>query len=84
MSAQASRSEKTYTYSSFTTTGSVSRKSIACLIVGNITYTAVCLDLVKQVQAGAERVHEFINYPQRLANAEQRLQRVSTTNDRRI
>jgi hypothetical protein len=33
-----------------------------------VSYTAVCLDLIKQVQAGAELVHEFINDPQRLAN----------------
>ena len=31
-----------YTYSSFTTTGSVSRKSIACLIVGNINWPPTC------------------------------------------
>lgn len=33
-----------------------------------VSYTAVCLDLIKQVNAGADLVHEFINDPQRLAN----------------
>lgn len=33
-----------------------------------VSYTAVCLDLIKQVQAGTELVHEFINDPQDLAN----------------
>jgi hypothetical protein len=31
-----------YTYSSVTTTGSVSRNSIACLIVGNINWPPTC------------------------------------------